>query len=103
MSKTGSPSPPELSSELGSMLRSLRADTGFTTEEVAERLGVSRSKISRLENGRRGASNADIARLCELYQVDEEYRLRLTELAAEGKQRAWWQRLNLTYGDYVGL
>jgi len=85
------------------MLRSLRADTGLTTEEVAERLGVSRSKISRLENGRRGAGKADIARLCELYQVDNEYRLRLTELAAEGKQRAWWQRLNLTYGDYVGL
>lgn len=85
------------------MLRSLRTGTGLTTEEVAERLGVSRSKISRLENGRRGASRADIALLCELYQVDDEYRLRLTELAAEGKQRAWWHRLNLTYGDYVGL
>jgi len=89
--------------ELGSLLRSLRTRTGLTTEEVAERLGVSRSKISRLENGRRGASSADIARLCELYQVDDEYRSRLAELAVEGKQRAWWQRLNLTYGDYVGL
>jgi transcriptional regulator with XRE-family HTH domain len=85
------------------MLRSLRTRTGLTTEEVAERLGVSRSKISRLENGRRGASSADIARLCELYQVDDEYRPRLAELAAEGKQRAWWHRLDLTYGDYVGL
>jgi transcriptional regulator with XRE-family HTH domain len=85
------------------MLRSLRADTGLTTEEVAERLGFSRSKVSRLENGRRGASKADIARLCEFYQVDEERRARLTELAIEGKQRGWWQRLNLTYGDYVGL
>ncbi|HEY6497228.1 MAG TPA: helix-turn-helix transcriptional regulator [Trebonia sp.] len=85
------------------MLRSLRTGTGLTTDEVAERLGVSRSKVSRLENGRRGASKADIARLCELYQVDDEYRLRLTELAAGGKERAWWQRLNLTYGDYVGL
>ena len=61
------------------------------------RLGVSRSKISLLENGRRGASSADIARLCELYQVDDEYsRPRLAELAAEGKQRAWWQRLDGT-------
>jgi transcriptional regulator with XRE-family HTH domain len=85
------------------MLRSLRMGIGLTAEDVADRLGFSRSKISRLENGRRGASRADIARLCELYQVDEEHRLRLTELAAEGKQRAWWQRLSLTYGDYVGL
>jgi transcriptional regulator with XRE-family HTH domain len=89
--------------ELGSMLRSLRADTGLTTEEVAERLGFSRSKVSRLENGRRGVSRADIALLCEFYQVNEERRGRLTELAVEGKQRGWWQRLNLTYGDYVGL
>jgi transcriptional regulator with XRE-family HTH domain len=85
------------------MLRSLRADTGLTSEQVAERLGFSRSKISRLENGQRGASKIDILRLCELYQVDEEHRLRLTELAAEGKQRAWWQPLDLPYSDYVGL
>jgi hypothetical protein len=29
--------------------------------------------------------------------------LRLIELAAEGKKRAWWQRLSLPYSDYVGL
>src|SRR5690348_7119497 len=32
--------------ELGSMLRSLRANKGLTAEQVAWRLGVSRSKIS---------------------------------------------------------
>jgi transcriptional regulator with XRE-family HTH domain len=85
------------------MLRSLRAGTGLTAEQVAERLGFSRSKISRLENGRRGASQADILRLCELYQVDGKQCLRLTELATEGKQRAWWQPLSLPYSDYVGL
>jgi transcriptional regulator with XRE-family HTH domain len=91
--------------ELGSMLRSLRAGTGLTTEEVAERLGVSRSKVSRLENGRRGASQGDIARLCDLYQVEEGQRARLAELAAEGKQRGWWQSVNLPYADYdyIGL
>jgi transcriptional regulator with XRE-family HTH domain len=85
------------------MLRSLRAGTGLTAEQVADRLGFSRSKISRLENGQRGASKVDVVRLCELYQVDEEHRLRLTELAAEGKHRAWWQPLSLPYSDYVGL
>ena len=84
------------------MLRSLRAATGLTEEQVAERLGVSRSKVSRLETGRRGASEADIARLCELYQVDEEYRSQLTELAVEGKERTWWSR-SLPYANYVGL
>jgi transcriptional regulator with XRE-family HTH domain len=89
--------------ELGSMLRSLREGTGLTTEQAAQRLGFSRSKVSRLENGRRGARQDDVTRLCDLYEVDDEQRARLGELAAEGKQRVWWQSLNLPYGDYIGL
>jgi transcriptional regulator with XRE-family HTH domain len=89
--------------ELGVLLRSLRTTAGLTAEQVAGRLGFSPSKLSRLETGRRGASAYDIRRLCDLYQVDDEQRLRLTELAAEGKQRAWWQPLGLPYSTYVGL
>jgi transcriptional regulator with XRE-family HTH domain len=85
------------------MLRSLRAGTGLTAEQVAERLGVSRSKISRLENGQRGAHEADILRLCDLYQVEEEHRRRLTELAAEGKQRVGRPPFSLRRSDYIGL
>jgi transcriptional regulator with XRE-family HTH domain len=85
------------------MLRSLRAGKRLTTEQVAKRLGFSRSKISRIENGRRGVSKVDILQLCELYQVDKDQRVELTELAAEGKQRAWWQPFGLPYSDYVGL
>jgi transcriptional regulator with XRE-family HTH domain len=84
------------------MLRSLRAAQRLTTEQVASRIGVSRSKISRLENGRRGASKDDITRLCDLYQVDEEGRSRLAELATEGKQRTSWP-LSEQYFDYFGL
>ena len=85
------------------MLRSLRERTGLTTEQAAQRLGFSRSKVSRLENGKRGASQYDVSRLCDLYEVDAEQRARLGELAAEGKQRVWWQSVNLPYGDYIGL
>jgi transcriptional regulator with XRE-family HTH domain len=87
--------------ELGFTLRSLRAATRLTTEQVAERIGVSRSKISRLENGRRGASKDDITRLCVLYQVDEETRSRLAELATEGKKRASWPLSQQYFGDGV--
>lgn len=89
--------------ELGSLLRSLRESKGLTTEQAAQRLGFSRSKVSRLENGKRGASQYDVSQLCDLYEVDDEQRARLGELAAEGKQRVWWQSLNLPYGDYIGL
>ena len=101
MSATGSPTARRR--ELGAALRSLRMGSELTTNQVAGMLGFSRSKISRLENGRRGASKADILRLCGLYQVGDEQRRRLTELAAEGKQRAWWQRYGLPYSDYIGL
>lgn len=100
MPATGSPTARRR--ELGFMLHSLRVARDLTEEQVAERLGVSRSKVSRLETGKRGASEADIARLCELYQLDEEHRSRLTELAVEGKERTWWSR-SLPYADYVGL
>ena len=89
--------------ELGTRLRSLRTDAGWTAEEVAGRLGVSPSKLSRLETGQRGASPLDIRRLCDLYGVDGEQRSHLLELASEGKQRAWWQPLGLPYSTYIGL
>ena len=89
--------------ELGSLLRSFRTDRGLTAEQAARRLGVSRSKISRLETGERGANHVDILRLCELYQVDEADRRRLTGLAAEGKQRAWWSPFNFPHSEYIGL
>ncbi len=89
--------------ELGALLKALRTEKGWTAEQVAERLLVSPSKISRLENGHRGTSARDIRDLCNLYGVDDGERQRLLQLAREGKQRAWWQPLGLPYSTYVGL
>jgi transcriptional regulator with XRE-family HTH domain len=89
--------------ELGALLKELRTQRGWTAEQVGERLRFSPSKMSRLETGRRGASAHDISDLCDLYEVDDEQRRRLLELASEGKQRGWWQPLGLPYSTYVGL
>jgi transcriptional regulator with XRE-family HTH domain len=89
--------------ELGARLRALRTDRGWTVEQVAEQLQFSPSKVSRLENGFRGVSARDIRDLCDLYGVLDEQRQQLTDLAAEGKQRAWWQSRDLPYSTYVGL
>jgi transcriptional regulator with XRE-family HTH domain len=85
------------------LLRSLRTRKGWTVDHVAERLGVSPSKLSRLENGLRGVSAADIANLCSLYDVDAGQRQQLTELARASRQRARWQPLGLPYSTYIGL
>jgi transcriptional regulator with XRE-family HTH domain len=88
--------------ELGAILRTLRNQKGWTAEQVAERLLVSASKISRLEKGQRGASQRDIRDLCGLYEVDDDQQQRLMELASEGKQRAGPGR-DLPYSTYVRL
>ena len=89
--------------ELGALLRALRTEKGWTAEEVAERLLVSPSKISRQETGQRGVSQRDIRELCDLYGVEGDQRQHLIDLASEGKQRAWWQTTRLPYSTYVGL
>jgi transcriptional regulator with XRE-family HTH domain len=99
----GSGSPTVRRLELGAQLRKLREERGWTVEHVADRLMVSSSKVSRLETGQRGVSARDIRDLCDLYEVSVDQRQQLTELAAEGKQRAWWQPLSLPYTTYMEL
>jgi len=99
----GTSSPTVRRRELGAQLRALRIKKGWTVEQVAERLLVSSSKVSRLETGQRGASARDIRDLAELYSLDDQQRQNLTDLAEAGKQHAWWQPLSLPYSTYVGL
>jgi Domain of unknown function (DUF5753) len=56
-----------------------------------------------METGQRGATARDIRDLSRLYGLDDAQRQRLTNLAAEGKQHAWWQPFALPYSTYVGL
>ncbi|MEU9210664.1 helix-turn-helix transcriptional regulator [Streptomyces sp. NPDC048415] len=45
---------------LGARLRELRTEAGLNGKEFAERLGWQRSKVSRLENGKQTATEADV-------------------------------------------
>ena len=90
--------------ELGFLLRQLRTDRGLSVDVVAERAMFSQTKLSRLETGRVGASPRDIRDLLLVYGItDPAKREQLMALAREGKQRAWWQGLDLPYATYVGL
>jgi hypothetical protein len=99
----GTSSPTVSRRELGAQLRALRTGRGWTVDQVAERLLISPSKVSRLETGQRGASPRDIRDLCDLYGLGDEERRRLADLAKAGKQHPWWQPLSLRYSTYVGL
>ena len=90
--------------ELGALLRRLRTEKGLTVEQAADRLLFSMSKLSRMETGHGVATARDIRDLCDLYGVtDDAERERMTHLAVEGKQQAWWQSYDLGYATYVGL
>jgi transcriptional regulator with XRE-family HTH domain len=90
---------------LGQELRRLREDKGMTAEEVAERLLVSQSKISRLENGRRSISQRDVRDLCGVYEV-EDHRIvdSLMQMAKDSRQQGWWHAFgDIPYSVYIGL
>ncbi|MFD5471219.1 helix-turn-helix domain-containing protein [Streptomyces sp. NPDC127105] len=90
---------------LGQELRKLRENRGMTAEEVAERLLVSQSKISRLENGRRSISQRDVRDLCGVYEV-EDHRIvdSLMQMAKDSRQQGWWHSFgDIPYSVYIGL
>ncbi|MET8051152.1 helix-turn-helix transcriptional regulator [Streptosporangium sp. NPDC005286] len=83
---------------VGAQLRRLREAGHITREEAGEAIRGSHSKISRLELGRTGFKQRDVADLLTLYGVvvDDE-RAPLLALAAEANRPGWWQ----AYGDVV--
>jgi transcriptional regulator with XRE-family HTH domain len=90
---------------LGQELRRLRELKGMTAEEVAERLLVSQSKISRLENGRRSISQRDVRDLCGVYEVEDARIVdSLMQMAKDSRQQGWWHAFgDIPYSVYIGL
>ncbi|OQD55780.1 transcriptional regulator [Streptomyces phaeoluteigriseus] len=90
---------------LGQELRKLREDKGMTAEQVADRLLVSQSKISRLENGRRSISQRDVRDLCGVYEVEDQRIVdSLMQMAKDSRQQGWWHAFgDVPYSVYIGL
>ena len=59
---------PDLS-ELGTRLRELRSGRGWTQEELARRAGLSKSYLSRIEDGDRQPSLASLLSLAQAYGI----------------------------------
>jgi transcriptional regulator with XRE-family HTH domain len=77
---------------LGGHLRRLREQANMTTERAAASIRGSHSKISRMEHGRVGFKERDIADLLTLYGVVAgPEREALLDLAKEASTPGWWQ------------
>jgi transcriptional regulator with XRE-family HTH domain len=73
---------------LAAELRRLRERAGFTGEDIAERLGWSTSKLSRIETSKSGIKQDDLRALLDLYSLDEAHRSEVLALARESAKAA---------------
>jgi transcriptional regulator with XRE-family HTH domain len=103
-----SPGPTVQRLVLGGQLRRLRENRDITLEQAAAVIRGSHSKLSRMEHGRVGFKERDVADLLTYYGVkDGEQRAALLSLARETAAPGWWH----DYADilpnwvepYVGL
>ncbi|MFD4654421.1 helix-turn-helix domain-containing protein [Kitasatospora sp. NPDC058444] len=83
---------------LGTQLRKLREARGVSREEAGYSIRASESKISRMELGRVGFKERDVADLLTLYGVEaEQERATLLGLLRDANASSWWHE----YGDVL--
>jgi hypothetical protein len=93
---------------LGAHLRRLRESKGITRGDAGWPIRASESKISRMELGRVGFKERDVADLLTLYGVaDETERERLLALVHDANAPGWWHAYADVFPDwfeqYLGL
>jgi transcriptional regulator with XRE-family HTH domain len=93
---------------LGTQLRRFREAAGITPEAAGYAIRASRSKISRLENGRVRLKSRDMTDLLTLYGVrDEVTRSKFLALASQSNSPDWWTKYSDILPDwfetYLGL
>jgi transcriptional regulator with XRE-family HTH domain len=76
---------------LGRELRRLREARLLRLEDVADRLGVAPSTLSRIESGKAPTRTGYLALMLDLYDIDDPaQRATLEELARQGQHDGWW-------------
>ncbi|GIF24893.1 transcriptional regulator [Paractinoplanes tereljensis] len=89
---------------LGVELRRHREEAGVTIDVVADRLGCSTSKVSRIETGHTSASPSDVQNILDIYGVGPAITAELVQIAREARQKGWWHPYSTVLtGAYVGL
>src|SRR5215471_17552596 len=94
----GAPGPTVLRMMLGNQLHQLREAAGVSPEQAGYEIRASRSKISRMENGRVSFKERDVADLLTLYGItDEQVRAGMLSLVRQANTPGWWSK----YGDVL--
>jgi uncharacterized protein DUF5753/helix-turn-helix protein len=92
---------------LGNQLRRFREAASVPPDRAGDEIRASRSKISRMENGRVRFKVRDVIDLLTLYGItDEETRASVLSLVRQANTPGWWSKYGVTadwFEAYLGL
>jgi transcriptional regulator with XRE-family HTH domain len=95
------PGPATRRRQLGRQLRDLRLAAGISTmDDAAERSGLSRASISRIEGAKQVILPRTVRLLCQTYGIGSPVLDRLIDLAAESEDPTWLADYAGTMPDY---
>jgi transcriptional regulator with XRE-family HTH domain len=93
-------SPVVLRQEVGRRIRLARRHAGLTVIEAAARLEITRSSLSRFENG---VSGVNVHLLRSMMDVYDERLDDVLELVRQARAPGWWRRYGISNKDFVAL
>lgn len=92
---------------LASELRSLRASSGLTRDEVVERTGINVATMYRIEHARVRPQTRTLRTLLDLYGVEKEQQVELVGWLRDARERGWLHayqsELPEQYTTYIGF
>jgi transcriptional regulator with XRE-family HTH domain len=93
-------SPVVLRQEVGRRIRLARRHAGLTVVEAAERLEITRSALSRFENGMGGVNIHLLRSMMDVYdqRMDD-----VMDMIRQARAPGWWRQYGLSDRDFVAL
>lgn len=73
--------------DIGTRIRAARRDHGLTQDELADKVGVSRSAVAQWETGRTGQLTGNLSRIAGALDVNVEYLMYGHDKRAAGEAR----------------
>ncbi|QIZ38950.1 helix-turn-helix transcriptional regulator [Saccharopolyspora sp. ASAGF58] len=80
------------SRQVAAQLRRLREQAQLSCSDVARTLGLSVSKVSRMETASSGMQIEDVAAMLGLYKVSATKRQEILDMLRRADEKGWWQR-----------
>jgi hypothetical protein len=88
---------------LGNELRRAREAVGRTPADAADVIGNKATKISRIELGQSGIGKGDLTLLLGFYEVEDDHREVLFELARNSRQRGRWSGYREVFPEWFRM